>query len=223
MMSNRPNTRERGRINEEDVAKGTTTIGITTEDAVVLATERRASLGNLVASKTAKKIYQITDDAALTISGGVGDGQSLAKTLRIEANLYEMRRGKSISMTGLASMSSNIMRSLFFLVVPLLGGVDEEGPHVFSLDPRGGVMEEDYASTGSGSVIAYGVLEDNYRDDLSLEEAKQIAVRSLQSAMERDTASGNGILLATVTEEEGFRQLEEEEIDQLITETESAR
>lgn len=223
MMSNRPNTRERGRINEDDVAEGTTTIGITTEDAVVLATERRASMGNLVASKTAKKIYQITDDAAITISGGVGDGQSLAKTLRIEANLYEMRRSKPISMTGLASMSSNIMRSLFFLVVPLLGGVDEEGPHVFSLDPAGGVMEEDYASTGSGSVIAYGVLEDNYRDDLSLEEAKQIAVRSLISAMERDTASGNGIILATITEEEGFQQLESEEIDQLITDTQRER
>lgn len=223
MMSNRPNTRERGRINEDDVAEGTTTIGITTEDAVVLATERRASMGNLVASKTAKKIYQITDDAAITISGGVGDGQSLAKTLRIEANLYEMRRGKPISMTGLASMSSNVMRSLFFLVVPLLGGVDEEGPHVFSLDPAGGVMEEDYASTGSGSVIAYGVLEDNYHDGLSLEEAQQLAVRALRSAMERDTASGNGIILATLTEEEGFRQLEDEEIDQLITDTQRER
>lgn len=223
MMSNRPKTRERGRINEDDVAEGTTTIGITTEDAVVLATEQRASMGNLVASKTAKKIYQITDDAAITISGGVGDGQSLAKTLRIEANLYETRRSKPISMTGLASMSSNIMRSLFFLVVPLLGGVDEEGPHVFSLDPAGGVMEEDYASTGSGSVIAYGVLEDKYRDDLSLEEAQQLAVRGLTSAMERDTASGNGIILATVTQEEGFRQLEDEEIDEIITTTQSER
>ncbi|MDY7081449.1 MAG: archaeal proteasome endopeptidase complex subunit beta [Halobacteria archaeon] len=220
MISNRPDSRERSRqqIPDEDIAEGTTTIGLTTEDSVVLATERRASMGNLVASKTAKKIYQVTDDAAITISGGVGDGQNLAKTLKIEANLYEMRRSKPMSMTGLASMAGNIMRSFFFLVVPILGGVDDEGPHVFTLDPAGGVMEEDYASTGSGSVIAYGVLEDKYDKEMSTEEAKSLAVRSLQSAMERDTASGNGILLATITQEEGFQQVEDDEIDAIIEE-----
>lgn len=220
MIPNNPNQRERSRasVSEEDVAEGTTTIGITAEDSVVLATERRASIGNLVASKTAKKIYQVTDDAALTISGGVGDGQSLAKTLKVEANLYEMRRGKPMTMTGLASMAGNVLRSYLFRVVPLLGGVDDEGPHVFSLDPAGGVMEEEFASTGSGSVIAYGVLEDWYRDDLTVEEAQSLAVRALESAMERDTASGNGVLLATITPEEGFRQLDDEEIEAISEE-----
>jgi proteasome beta subunit len=204
-------------MDEDDVAEGTTTIGITTEDSVVLATERRASMGNLVASKTAKKIYQITDNAALTISGGVGDGQNLAKTLEIESNLYETRRGKPISMTALSSMAGNLMRGLRFFVVPLLGGVDEEGPHVYSLDPAGGVMREEFASTGSGSVIAYGVLEDKYRDDLSTEEAQELAIRGLQSAMERDTASGNGIRLATITAE-GVETMDPDEIDTRIAE-----
>lgn len=217
MISNSPDTGDRRTMDEDDVAEGTTTIGITTEDSVVLATERRASMGNLVASKTAKKIYQITDNAALTISGGVGDGQNLAKTLEIESNLYETRRGKPISMTALSSMAGNLMRGLRFFVVPLLGGVDEEGPHVYSLDPAGGVMREEFASTGSGSVIAYGVLEDKYRDDLSTEEAQELAIRSLQSAMERDTASGNGIRLATITAG-GVETMEEDEIDTRIAE-----
>mgnify|MGYP000695155093 CR=1 FL=1 len=220
MRPNNPNQRERSKasVPDEEVAEGTTTIGITAGDSVVLATEQRASIGNLVASKTAKKIYQVTDDAAMTISGGVGDGQNLAKTLKVEANLYEMRRGKPITMTGLASMAGNVMRSYFFYVVPLLGGVDEEGAHVFSLDPAGGVMEEEFASTGSGSTMAYGVLEDGYNDELTLDEAKTLAVRALESAMERDTASGNGIILAEITPEEGFRQLDDEEVEAIADE-----
>jgi proteasome beta subunit len=221
MRPNNPNQRERSNasVPDEDVAEGTTTIGIVAGDSVVLATEQRASMGNLVASKTAKKIYQVTDDAAMTISGGVGDGQNLAKTLKVEANLYEMRRGKSMTMTGLASMAGNVMRSYFFYVVPLLGGVDDEGAHVFSLDPAGGVMEEDdFASTGSGSTMAYGVLEDSYHDEITLDEAKTLAVRSLESAMERDTASGNGIILAEITSEEGFRQLDDEEVEAISDE-----
>ena len=220
MRPNNPNQRERSKasVPDEEVAEGTTTIGITAGDSVVLATEQRASIGNLVASKTAKKIYQVTDDAAMTISGGVGDGQNLAKTLKVEANLYEMRRGKPITMTGLASMAGNVMRSYFFYVVPLLGGVDDEGAHVFSLDPAGGVMEEEFASTGSGSTMAYGVLEDGYNDELTLDEAKTLAVRALESAMERDTASGNGIILAEITPEEGFRQLDDEEVEAIADE-----
>lgn len=216
--TNREREKVQASVSEEDVAEGTTTIGITTEDSVLLATEQRASMGNLVASKTAKKIYQVTDDAGMTISGGVGDGQNLAKTLKIEANLYEMRRGKPMTMTGLASMAGNVMRSYLFYVVPLLGGVDDEGPHVFSLDPAGGVMEEEFASTGSGSTMAYGVLEDGYRDDLSLDETKNLAVRALESAMERDTASGNGIILAEITPEGGFRQLDDDEIEAIVEE-----
>jgi proteasome beta subunit len=220
MRPNNPNQRERSKasVPDEEVAEGTTTIGITAGDSVVLTTEQRASMGNLVASKTAKKIYQVTDDAAMTISGGVGDGQNLAKTLKVEANLYEMRRGKSITMTGLASMAGNVMRSYFFYVVPLLGGVDDEGAHVFSLDPAGGVMEEEFASTGSGSTMAYGVLEDGYNDELTLDEAKTLAVRALESAMERDTASGDGIILAEITPEEGFRQLDDEEVEAIADE-----
>jgi proteasome beta subunit len=217
MIPNNPNQPKRSQasVSNEDVAEGTTTIGITAGDSVVLATEQRASMGNLVASKTAKKVYQVTDNAALTISGGVGDGQNLAKTLKVEANLYEMRRGKPMTMTGLASMAGNVLRSYLFRVVPILGGVDDEGAHVFSLDPAGGVMEEEYVSTGSGSVIAYGVLEDGYGSDITVDEAQRLAVRSLESAMERDTASGNGIILATVTPEEGFRQLDDEEVESI--------
>ncbi len=195
-------------------AKGTTTVGITTENEVVLATEKRASMGNLIASKTAEKVYKITDFSAITISGIVGDGQNLAKTLRVESNLYEKRRGKSISIEALASMGSNIMRSFFFFALPLLGGVDEEPP-IFTLDPSGGAMEEKYASTGSGSTMAYGVLEDRYEENMSFEDAKLLAVKSVESAMERDTASGDGITLAIITEK-GFERVEDSEIEQYL-------
>ena len=187
---------------EGEMKTGTTTVGLRTENGVVLATDMRASLGRMVSSKDVQKVEEIHPTGALTIAGSVSAAQNLIQTLKAETNLYEARRGKDMSMRALSTLTGNLLRSgAFFIVQPILGGVDEEGAHVFSIDAAGGMTEEDYTVTGSGSQFALGVLEQEYSEDLSVEEAKRVAARAIKSAVERDTASGNGINVAVVTDE----------------------
>jgi proteasome beta subunit len=189
---------------EEAVNKtGTTTIGVATEHGVVVATDKRASLGGrFVSNKNVQKVEQIHPTAALTLVGSVGGAQSFIRTLRAEVNLYEARRGEHMSMQALSTLAGNFARGGPFLAInPILGGVDDEGSHVYSIDPAGGVMEDDYTITGSGLTVAYGTLEDRYEEDMSLEEARQAAGAGVKAAAERDTGSGNGVFFATVTEE----------------------
>jgi len=193
-----------GEADAENVTKtGTTTIGIATEDGVVIATDQRASLGGrFVAHKNVQKVEQVHDTAALTMVGSVGGAQSFISSLRAEANLYEARRGENMSIEALANLAGNFLRGgPFFAIHPILGGVDETGHHVFTLDPAGGVMADDYAATGSGMQLAYGTIEQEYEEGLSNEEAIEVAARGIQSAAERDTGSGNGIFVAEVTDE----------------------
>jgi len=182
---------------------GTTTIGISTENGVVIATDKRASLGGrFVSNKNVQKVEQIHPTAALTLVGSVGGAQSFIRTLRAETNLYEARRGTEMSMQALSTLAGNLARGGPFLrITPILGGVDETGSHVYSLDPTGSVLEDDYTVTGSGLTVAYGTLEDRYEPDLSIEEARQAAAAGIEAAAERDTGSGNGIFVAAVTEE----------------------
>jgi len=192
-------------VDTEDIQElktGTTTIGLTTTDGVVMVTDKRASLGNMVSSKTAQKVEAVHPQGALTISGSVSAAQSLIRTLEVENNLYETRRGGDMSMQALSTLTSNLLRSGGFLItVPVLGGVDDEGSHIYSYDALGGVTEEVYSVSGSGSQFALGVLEQDYHEDLSLEEGREVAIRGLKSAVERDTASGNGMWLAEITED----------------------
>jgi proteasome beta subunit len=193
-----------GDRDEETVNKtGTTTIGISTEEGVIVATDKRASLGGrFVSNKNVQKVEQIHPTAALTLVGSVGGAQSFIRTLRAEVNLYEARRGQDMSMTALSTLAGNFARGGPFLAInPILGGIDEDGSHVYSIDPAGGVMEDDYTITGSGLTVAYGTLEDRYEADMSLDEAKKAAGAGIKAAAERDTGSGNGIYVAEVTEE----------------------
>ena len=181
---------------------GTTTVGITTAEGVVVATDMRASLGGrFVSNKNVQKVEQIHPTAALTLVGSVGGAQSFIRTLEAETNLYEARRGEDISIEALATLAGNFARGgPFFAINPILGGVDD-GHHVYSIDPAGGVMADDYTVTGSGLTVAYGTLEREYEDDMTNEEAKRVAASAINAAVERDTGSGNGVYLAEVTEE----------------------
>ncbi len=187
----------------ESTKTGTTSIGVTTADSVVIATDRRASLGGrVVSNKNVTKVEQVHDRAALTMVGSVGGAQSFIRSIRAEANLYEARRGEPMKINALATVASNFLRGgPFFMINPILGGVDETGPHVYSIDPMGGLSEDDYVVTGSGMQFAMGVLEQEYADDLTHEAGIQIATRAVESATERDTASGNGVTIAEVTDE----------------------
>jgi proteasome beta subunit len=206
-------------VSAEDLGEvqktGTTTVGLTTDDGVVLATDMRASLGGrFVANRDVQKVEQVHPTAALTMSGSVGGAQSFIRTLRAEANLYEARRQEPMSMTALSTLAGNLLRGgPFFLVSPLLGGVDEDGHYVFQVDPAGGVMADDYSVTGSGMQLAYGVLEREYEEEMGTDEAITVAARAVESATERDTASGDGIFVAQVTDEgvdiEGHQEFDE--------------
>ncbi|WP_435179028.1 archaeal proteasome endopeptidase complex subunit beta [Halorussus sp. AFM4] len=200
----------------EELKTGTTTIGLTTADGVVMVTDKRASLGNMVSSKTAQKVEEVHPTGALTIAGSVSAAQSLIQTLEIETNLYETRRGEDMSMEALSTLTSNLLRSgAFLIVVPVLGGVDEEGGHIYSYDALGGVTEETYSVSGSGSQFALGVLEQDYHEDMGQDEAREVAVRALKSAVERDTASGNGMWLAEI-DAEGVEISDYEDYDEAL-------
>lgn len=188
-----------------EILKGTTTIGIVFNDGVVLATEKRATMGNLVASKTAKKVYKIAPRIGMTTAGGVGDAQQLARIMQVEASLFEIRRAKQMTVGAVSTLLSNYLnqnRYYPYYVQLLVGGVDDKGPGVYSVDALGGASrEDDIVATGSGSPFAYGLLEDGYRREMNEEEAVDLAVRALRSAMRRDVGSGEDINIVVITPE----------------------
>jgi len=182
---------------------GTTTVGITTADGVVVATDRRASLGGrFVSNKSVQKVEQIHPTAVMTLVGSVGGAQSFIRSLRAEADLYEVRHGDPMSIHALSTLAGNFARGgPWFAINPIIAGTDENGSHVYSVDPAGGVMADDYTVTGSGMQLAYGTIEGEYDPGMSLDAARDLAVRAVAAASERDTGSGNGVVVATVTDE----------------------
>jgi len=196
--------------------KGTTTIGMVCKDGVVVATEHRATMGTMIAHKTAKKVYRINDHLAMTTAGLVGDAQMLARYLKVETDLYKLQRGSDIPVKGAATLMSNILNQRKFApyyVQLIIGGVDKSGPHIFSLDAAGGSIEDKYTTTGSGSPYVFGVLEDNYRDNITIDEGIDLAIRALSAAMKRDSASGNGMDIVAITPKE-YREITQKEIDE---------
>ena len=202
----------------EGFQTGTTTVGLTTEDGVILAADRRASMGRLTASKYAKKVYKLDDKIGITISGSVGDAQKIIRIMRSQLKLHKLET-KELSIKGAATMLSNVLHNhkmMPFFNQFIMGGIEDGKGMLYDLDPAGGLMKhERFTATGSGSQMAYGVLEDNYVEDLDHEEAKKLGIRAVEAAMERDTASGNGIMVAEITED-GFEVLEEKEIEQRL-------
>jgi proteasome beta subunit len=203
-------------MSDKETKTGTTTVGLKTSEGVVLATDMRASLGRMVSSKNVQKVEEIHPRGALTIAGSVSAAQSLISSIRAEVRLYEARRGEDMSMQALSTLLGNFLRSgAFFIVQPILGGVDEEGPHIYSIDPAGSILEEEYTVTGSGSQYALGVLEQEYDEELTIEEAKSVAAHAIDSAVERDLASGNGMNVCVVTEE-GVEITQHKDFEELL-------
>lgn len=200
---------------EEDLKKtGTTILGMVCKDGVVIASERRATMGTLIAHKETKKLYKIDPHLALATAGLVGDLQVLARYLRAEVNLYRLKRGTDMPIKSAATLMSNILNSRKFYpyyVQLVLGGWDTTGGHVFSLDAAGGAIPDKYTAGGSGSPYVFGVLEDLFKDDLSSDEGVDIAIRAINAAMSRDSASGNGVDVAIINGKE-FKILSDDEI-----------
>lgn len=206
---------------EEDVKKtGTTILGMVCKDGVIIATERRATMGTLIAHKATKKLYKIDEHLALATAGLVGDLQTLSRYLCAEANLYRIKRDSKMPVKSAATLMANILNQRKFYpyyVQLILGGWDSQGGHVYSLDAAGGAIPDKYTAGGSGSPYVFGVLEDLYKDGLKVDEGIDIAIRAISAAMSRDSASGNGIDIAIINDKE-FKLIPEDEIDSRIEE-----
>ena len=206
-------------MTEKDLKKGTTTLGLVCTDGIVMATEMRATMGNLIGHKTTQKLFKISDNMALTVAGLVGDAQMLARWLSAEVKLYELKTGTTMSLRAASTLMANIMngrRYMPFWVQLLLGGIDSEGGHVYSLDAAGGSIPDKFQTTGSGSPFVYGVLEDRFMEDLSVEQGKELGVRALTAAMKRDSASGDGISMCVI-DSNGYHRVSPEDIAKIQT------
>jgi proteasome beta subunit len=201
------------------VMTGTTTMGVVCKDGIVLGTDTRATLGTFVAHKRAKKVYSIDEHVAMTIAGGVADAQTVVEMLRANSKLYKYEKGLPIPISAVARLAANVLfqsRYYPFILQSIIGGMDDQGGHIFALDPLGSVTEEKYVSTGSGSPIAYGVLEPGYREGMSVKEAIPLVVRAVSEAMKRDSASGDSFDIAVISKD-GYRELSEQEKKGILT------
>ncbi len=191
----------------------TTTIGVVCKDGVLMTTDTRATMGSFVAHKHAKKVYMIDHHLGMTIAGTVGDAQAIVEMLKANAALYRLDMARPIPVQSAARMAANILfqaRYYPLSVQALIGGIDDTGGHIFALDPLGSMMEERFVSTGSGSPVAYGVLESEWHDDMNVKESTPVLVRAISSAMKRDSASGDSYDVVTITKD-GYRELTEDE------------
>jgi proteasome beta subunit len=198
--------------------KGTTTIGVVCKDGVILASDTRVTMGFYVAHKAGKKVYKIDEHLGMTIAGTVADAQKVVDILIANAQLYRINLNRPMPVSSAARLVANLLFSNRYIPLAtqvLVGGVDETGPHVFNLDPFGSLNEEKSVATGSGSPIAYGVLEDKYREGMTVEEALPIIVKAVNAAMKRDVASGNNYNV-TVIDKSGYRELTAKEKSSLL-------
>jgi proteasome beta subunit len=202
----------------ELVLKGTTTIGVVCTDGVILASDTRVTMGYYIAHKFGKKVYQVDDHLGMTIAGTVADAQKVVDILTANAKLYKINMNRPMPVVAAARLVANILFNNRYVPLStqvLVGGIDETGPHVFNLDPYGSLMEEKAVSTGSGSPVAYGVLEDRYREGLTIKEMLPTIARAVNAAMKRDVASGNSYNI-TVIDANGYKELTEQEKSELL-------
>lgn len=195
---------------EESLKTGTTTIGIKCKDGVIMASERRATMGNMIAHSHVQKVYKISDNIGMTIAGIVGDAQLMVRYIQSEVALYSMKKGAPMSVTAASTLVANVIRQGFYLGL-IVGGYDNAGGHVFSIDNAGGYIEDTCISVGSGSSFALGALESQYKPDMSKQEGIDLAITALNSAIKRDSASGDGMLISFI-DANGFNFVPEEEI-----------
>ena len=199
------------------IKTGTSTVGITYDGGVVVGADHRATMGHFIANKSVQKLFRISDNIALTTAGLVGHAQSLSRVLAAELKLFELKRDTPMTVKGAATFTANILSGRPHYVQLLIVGVDPSGPSVYSIDSAGGSIPDTYCATGSGSPYMYGVLEDQFKTDMSKDQALLLAAKSLLASAQRDAASGNGMDLAFITNETGFTQLSEEEVSTLLS------
>ncbi len=181
---------------------GATTIGVVCKDGIVLASEKRVSYGYLIVSKGGKKVFKITDNIGAACAGLVSDMQILVREVNAYVNLFSLDVGRSVSVRAAAKLMSNLLfnrRMAPLITQTIVGGIDDEGPSLYVLDVLGSVIPDKYAVVGSGTEIAMGVLEEGFKEEMTVEDAKELVTRSIKSAVSRDIMSGDGIDFLTMT------------------------
>ena len=203
---------------------GTTTVGILCKDGIVLAADMRATAGNLIVNKKTDKVLQIADNIAVTMAGTVSDAQLMTRLIKAEISLKKIRSGFEPNV----KESANLLAGLVYgnirrmSMIPgishfLLGGKDSTGFYLFDIFPDGSItLIDDYVSSGSGSVFAYGVLESSFDKNMSIDEGINLAVKSINAALQRDTYSGNGINVVTITKK-GLKWVITKELNTQLT------
>ncbi|MDR0309398.1 MAG: proteasome subunit beta [Candidatus Methanoplasma sp.] len=195
---------------EEILRTGTTTIGLKIKDAVILASDRRATMGNIIAHSDVQKVYPLADNLGMTIAGVVGDAQLMIRFIQSEVSIYSMKRGSPMSVKAAATLVGNVMRNGFYLGL-IVGGHDSTGGHVFSVDAAGGHIEDNFVSIGSGSTFAMGSLEASYKLNMTKKEAIDVAITALNSSRKRDSASGDGMIISYIGPK-GYEEIPQDQI-----------
>ena len=183
---------------------GATTIGVVCSDGVILASEKRVSYGYMVMSRVGKKVFKIADKIGAACAGLVSDMQILVREVEAYTRLFELDTKRLMSVRSTAKVMSNILfgrRMGPLITQTIVGGIDEEGPSLYVLDVLGSVLPDKYAAVGSGAEIAVGVLEEGYKENMPVKEAKELVFRAVKSAVSRDIMSGDGVDFLTITKE----------------------
>ena len=197
-------------MEKETLKTGTTTVGIVCKDGVILAADKRATAGSMIVNRRTEKVVKITDNLALTTAGSVSDIQLLIKVIRAELKLKELRTYREATMKEAANFIAGLVYGNIrqFSAVPgiahfIIAGTDKNGTfHLYDIFPDGSLEEyKDYVCSGSGSVFAYGLIDSLYKENLTLKEGIELAKKAINASMQRDTASGNGIDIMTITKE----------------------
>ena len=210
-------------MENNELKTGTTTIGLVCKDGLVLAADKRATSGYLIAWKKFDKVIPITNSIAVTVAGTVSDVQLLVKYLKAELKLKDLRTGRETTVKEAASLLANFVYNNIrkFSIIPgishfIVGGVDSSGYHLYDLSPDGSIVEvDDYISSGSGSVMVFGVLETLYKKGLTVDEGVKLALKGINAAVQRDIASGNGVDVVSITKD-GVRKVFSKEIESRI-------
>ena len=189
-------------MGEQFAIPGATTIGLLFKEGVILASERKGSYGYFIMSKSGRKVFKLTDNVGAACAGLISDMQVLIREVSAYSSLYILEHNRPMSVKSVAKLMSSLLfeRRLYpMLTQTIIGGVDEGGPSLHVLDPLGSVIPDKFACVGSGAEIAIGMLEADYKDNMSLKEARDLVMRSLKSAVARDIASGEGADILVIT------------------------
>lgn len=189
-------------MSQQIMVPGAAGVVIKCKDGVVLGNDRRATWGYTVTNKNTKKVFKITEHIGMAAYGLIGDFQILVRILRAQANLYLLDAGERISTRSMGKMVSNYLfsRKMAPLYTNLVvAGVDKDGPKLYSLDALGSLMPEDFAAVGTGMLLSIGILEAEYKPDMTIAAGEKLVEKTIRNAITRDVMSGNGIDILTIS------------------------